>query len=235
VSGTLQLVKQGASGDPALDESQFMAETDDRGTYLDEGQSASIQISVYEKGGPVVTPVQLLAAQYDIGGNLITDASNQIVQFQDNAPPSGVVLPVQNNASSLQFSATQPGICYIFFYPFTEAPPPDPPPNGFNTPSDYYAIVRVLPFDNQLEKDTPDSKLTFDFIYNNVLMTYDVIYPVMSQVRNLHNKSVVDAMAEQLKFAISLDTFQSTLCMPITRELSAGKRKLLQRYVNLLP
>ncbi len=42
-------------------------------------------------------------------------------------------------------------------------------------------------------------------------------------------------MAEQLKFAISLDSFQSTLYMPITRELSAGKRKLIQRYVNLLP
>ncbi len=93
----------------------------------------------------------------------------------------------------------------------------------------------MLPFDDQLEKDTPDSKLNFDFIYNHVLVTYDVIYPIMSQVRNLHNKNVVDAMAEQLKFAISLDTIQSTLCMPITRELSAGKRKLLQRYVNLLP
>jgi hypothetical protein len=235
VSGTLQLVQQGAAGDPALDESQFVAETDGRGTYLDEGQSASIQISVYEKGGPVVTPVQLVAAQYDIDGYLITNPNNQIVQFPGNAPPYTVVLPVQNNASTLQFSATQPGICYIFFYPFAGGTPPVPPLTGFNTPSDYYAIVRVLPFDDKLEKDTPDSKLTFDFIYNNVLMTYDVIYPVMSQVRNLHNKNVVDAMAEQLKFAISLDNFQSTLCMPITRELSAGKRKLLQRYVNLLP
>ena len=45
----------------------------------------------------------------------------------------------------------------------------------------------------------------------------------------------VQAENPQLKFAISLDTFASTLYMPMTRELSAGKRKLLQRYVNLLP
>lgn len=235
VSGTLQLVQQGAAGDPALTESQFVAETDDRGTYLDEGQSASIQVAVYEKGGPVVTPVQLLAAQYDIDGYLITNPNNQIVQFPGNAPPYSVVLPVQNSASTLQISASQPGVCYIFFYPFTADTAPQPPITGFNSPSDFYAIVRVLPFDDALEKNTPDSKLTFDFVYNNVLMTYDVIYPVMSLVRNLHNKNVVDAMAEQLKFAISLDNFQSTLYMPITRELSAGKRKLLQRYVNLLP
>ena len=234
-SGTLQLVQQGATGDPALAESQFVAETDQRGTYLDQAQSTTIQISVYEKGGPVVTPVQLLAAQYDIGGNLITDTKKQIVQFQGNAPPDSVVLSVGNSAATLGFSAVQPGICYIFFYPFTGGQAPAAPATGFNSPSDFYAIVRVLPFDDQLEKNTPDSKLNFDFIYNQVLVTYDVIYPIMSQVRNLHNKNVVDAMAEQLKFAISLDTIQSTLCMPITRELSAGKRKLLQRYVNLLP
>jgi hypothetical protein len=234
-NGTLQLVQQGATGDPALAELQFVAETDDRGTYLDEGNSASIQISVYERGGPVVTPVQLLAAQYDINTNLITDTNNQIVQFQNGAPPTGVVLAVNNNASTVQFSAAQPGICYIFFYPFTGATPPAAPSSGFNSPSDFYAIVRVLPFDDALETNTPDSQLTFDFIYNNVLVTYDLIYPVMSLVRNLNNKNIVDAMAEQLKFAISLDTFESTLYMPITRELSAGKRKLLQRYVNLLP
>ncbi len=135
VNGTLQLVQQGATGDPALAESQFVAETDDRGTYLDEGASASIQISVYERGGAVVTPVQLLAAQYDINTNLITDTSNQIVQFQNGAPPNGVVLTVNNNASTLEFSAAQPGICYIFFYPFTGATPPAPPSSGFNTPA----------------------------------------------------------------------------------------------------
>jgi hypothetical protein len=232
--GTLQLVQQ-ATGDQALAESQFMAETDQRGTYLDEAQSTSIQIQVYEYGGPVVTSVQLLAAQYDINGSLITSTKDQIVQFQNNAPPTGVVLPVKNNASTLGFSAVQPGICYIFFYPFTGSLAPVPPDSGFNSPTDFYAIVRVLPFDDALNKNTPDGKLTFDFIYNQVLLTYDVIYPIMSLVRNLHNKNVVDAMAEQLKFAISLDSFQSTLYMPITRELSAGKRRLLQRYVNLLP
>jgi len=38
-----------------------------------------------------------------------------------------------------------------------------------------------------------------------------LIYPVMSLVRNLADRNVVEAMAEQLKFAISLDSFKSTL------------------------
>lgn len=54
-------------------------------------------------------------------------------------------------------------------------------------------------------------------------------------MRNLADLNVIEQIAEQLKFAVSLDTIESTLYMPITRDLSAGKRKLLQRFVNLLP
>jgi len=93
----------------------------------------------------------------------------------------------------------------------------------------------MLPFDDELERNTPDSQLSWAFIYTNVLRVFSLVYPVMSLVRDLSNRNVVTAMAEQLKYAVSLDTFESTLYMPITRDLSAGKRKLLQRWVNLLP
>jgi hypothetical protein len=231
-SGTLQLVQQGASGGPALLESQFMAETDQRGSYIDEGETKSITIRVYEKGATPTSSVQVLVAQYDINGDLITDQSKLILKL---VQPSSGVVPIANGAGTISFQPLQAGICYLFFYPFTGTTPPAPPSSGFNTPADFFAVVRALPFDNALEANTPDSKLSWSFIYNQVLETYDVIYPVMSQVRNLADRNVVDAMAEQLKFAISLDSFESTLYMPITRELSAGKRKLLQRYVNLLP
>jgi len=93
----------------------------------------------------------------------------------------------------------------------------------------------MLPFDDALERYTPDSMLSWTFVYSNVLRVFDLIYPIMSKVRNLADLNVIEQMAEQLKFAVSLDTFESTLYMPITRDLSAGKRKLLQRFVNLLP
>jgi len=230
-SGTLQLVQQG-SNTVALLEEDLLAESDERGTYVDEGDTGKITIRVYQKGGPPAANVQVLVAQYDVGGNLITKPADQIVEFT-NVPASGV-LNVKNGAATLEFRPLQSGICYPFFFPFVGTPP-TPPATGFGSPADFFAVIRTLPFDNALEKNTPDNKLSFTFIYNQVLQTYDVIYPIMSLVRNLHDKNVVDAMAEQLKFAISLDTFQSTLYMPITRELSAGKRKLLQRYVNLLP
>lgn len=228
IKGTLQLVQQGAKN-PALLESAFLAETDERGSYIDEGQTNTLNIRVYEKGATPKSAVSLLAAQYDTGGNLITTAADQIINL------TSAVLPVANGAATLSYQPVQSGCCFAFFYPFTGNTPPSPPASAFATPADFFAAIRVLPFDDELEKNTPDSELSFSFIYNRVLSTYDLIYPVMSLVRNLHDKNVVAAMGEQLKFAVSLDGFQSTLYMPITRELSAGKRALLQRYVNLLP
>jgi hypothetical protein len=232
-NGTLQLVAQGSTAPPALLESEFLAETDQRGTYVDEGETGNIAINVYQHGAAPTTPVQLLAAQYDNGGNLITDPADRIVSFT-GASATGV-LSVTDGVATLQFQPVQAGCCYVFFIPFTGSTPPQPPAQGFGSPSDFFCVIRALPFDNALESSTPDTQLSFSFIYNRVLSTYDLIYPVMSLVRNLHDKNVVTDMAEQLKFAISLDGFQSTLYMPITRELSAGKRKLLQRYCNLLP
>jgi len=231
--GTLQLVQKGSTSAPALLESTYLAETDERGSYIDEGETRSITIRVYEKGSLPTSSVSLLAAQYDINGALITDASNQIIRM--TGPSASGILTVTGGEATLQYQPVQSGCCYVFFYPFTGTTPPTAPDNGFATPADFFAAIRVLPFDDQLEQTTPDSQLSFSFIYNRVLSTYDLIYPVMSLVRNLHDKNVVAAMADQLRFAISLDGFQSTLYMPITRELSAGKRKLLQRYVNLLP
>src|SRR5260370_31565400 len=93
----------------------------------------------------------------------------------------------------------------------------------------------MLPFDDALERYTPDSSLSWSFIYRNVLRVFDLGYAIMPKVGNLHDLNVIEQMAEQIKFAVSVDSFESTLYMPITRDLSAGKRKLLQRFVNLLP
>ena len=72
-----------------------------------------------------------------------------------------------------------------------------------------------------------------EFHLLNVLRTFDHL-PAMSQVM-LGQPSGDGGMAVQIKAAVALSTFESTLYMPITRDLSAGKRRLLQRFINLLP
>lgn len=220
--------------EPVLQQVRFVAETDDWGVYVDEGETVPVTVKVTENGGPAKSAVRLWLQQYDSDGNLLSKPVVKILDPGGN-PISDNTVPVNAGVAQFSVGSLAEGSCFLAFYPFVDKKPATIPSSGFPLPTSFYCCVRMLPFDNALERNTPDSKLSWSFIYNNVLSVFDLIYPIMSVVRNLADRNVVEAMAEQLKFAISLDTFESTLYMPITRDLSAGKRKLLQRFVNLLP
>jgi hypothetical protein len=55
----------------------------------------------------------------------------------------------------------------------------------------------------------------------------------MSLILNLGDETTVDQNAAKIEYATSLQQFLTTLFMPITREMSAGKRDVLQRYLRL--
>jgi hypothetical protein len=246
-AGSLQLVQTDQSQSfPVLAQTQFVAETDDWGVYVDECQTPSVTIKVTENGAAPQPGLNLWFQQYDSNGNLL---DSPVVQVLDaNGKPASLVegntnggtlsgqsLPVSGGSVTLRVQSLAPGACSLSFYPYRGQPPSQIPTSAFPLPASFYCAIRMLPFDDALERYTPDSMLSWSFIYTNVLRVFDLVYPVMSKVRNLADLNVIEQMAEQLKFAVSLDTFESTLYMPITRDLSAGKRKLLQRFVNLLP
>ena len=106
-------------------------------------------------------------------------------------------------------------------------------PARFSTRKLPYLAVRVLPFDDELERQTPDSDLTFEFIYNHVLKVYDVVYPAMNQAVELKNAKAVAANADVIRAQLLLDPATSTEYVPASRDLSAGKRRLLLRFLGL--
>jgi hypothetical protein len=106
-----------------------------------------------------------------------------------------------------------------------------------------YFVCRVLPFDDGLSLQFADcwnatSPYTgqpqfnrmqaWNFIYTNILYLYDMLYPVMDQLMPLGNLDDVEAKINQRLSMISTEMLDSTLYMPVTRELSAGKRLVLQ-------
>lgn len=235
VLGALELAQPIPGGTlVALRQTVMSAESDDRCVYVDEGQTVTATIAVSANGVPATGGSKLLLAQYDSNGNLLAEPMLSVTDG-NGAPFAGNVVPVQAASVTIAIQSLLPGACYLAFYPFTDQPPKDIPQAGIPLPSTFYIAVRMLPFDDELERSTPDSQLSWAFLYTHVLRVFALVYPVMSLVRDLSNRNVVEGMAEQLKFAVSLDSFESTLYMPITRDLSAGKRKLLQRWVNLLP
>jgi hypothetical protein len=152
-----------------------------------------------------------------------------------------------------------PGFPVVAFYPFTgpTAPQPQPQvtfgggnPAAYNIGTAHFCNVRAMPADNGLLQEfvdcwngagsysgtPPYNRLqTWNFIYNNILYVYDALYPVMDQFMPLGTLEAVEAAVDQLVTMISEEWVgQSTLYMPVTRELSAAKRLILLTWGDLV-
>jgi hypothetical protein len=219
-SGTLSLRADTRNG-PAvlLVEQELTAVSDDCNIYLDEGDARSIALRVHERGRVSGRPVSVLVATYDAGMQHTGEVT---------------VLPVSSGGTAiLQIHADSPGYRHLSFTVFSGETPPTPP-TALPVGSAQFISIRTLPFDDKLEAETPDTALTWEFIYTNVLQTYDAIAPRMSTVIKLEDPDAVATFASRFKEVTSEQVFESRRYMPITRDLSRGKRKLLHRFCDLV-
>jgi hypothetical protein len=119
---------------------------------------------------------------------------------------------------------------------------PQPPAALFPPGPAFYATVRVLPFDStvpgefiDLWNSTHDPAQAWTFVYNNILYIYDMIFSVMLKYINLGSRDAVEKSTAAIAALIAKDAaVESTMAMPITRDLSAGKRTTLQLWLYLV-
>jgi hypothetical protein len=252
-SGTLAIEVQGQT---ALLEQSYTAQTDSRGIYLDENGQGEFDITVCRMGVP--SPgAGVLIAKYDETLSLISTDAPQLVNFTNGNRTTvtigGVSTVVtvftadENGIASVGIEAQSPGFPVLAFFPYTGDTLPQPPaallgPAGPLITSAFYATVRVLPFDAELPgkfidlwNATVDPEQAWEFIYNNVLYVYDMLFSVMLVYVNLGSRSAVEANIGGIWDMISDASAQdSTLAMPVTRDMSAGKRLALQLWIYLV-
>jgi hypothetical protein len=96
----------------------------------------------------------------------------------------------------------------------------------------YYINVRVLPDDSHYDQ-IPDVELTWEFMVEHFFRYYSLLYPIMNSYINFDDAQQTQAKAALIHAFVAEDWLASTLYMPITRELSAGKRRLVQRWAAL--
>jgi hypothetical protein len=273
--GTLVVRAVAATSPPktvdVLVEQPWSAQTDDRGIYLNEGQSKPFDVSVFFKGKRAPN-AKLLIAKYApaltsdptsyVGAPVLAIAANgpQIVDIT-NGPTTTVstdgTTPIRTNVTivdvdangvaHVNISAASAGLPVLMFYPFQAGSAPPQPHYEFDSatmPSgvSFYTTIRVLSFDDafvdqfvQLWNSTYDSAKAWDFVYSNILYLYDMIYPVMLRFVPLGNRQRVEAAIDQVLTLIAPSYFaESTLAMPITRDLSEGKRAVIQLWGGLV-
>jgi len=233
-NGTLELVQVGSST-VALAEEPITAETDQRGVYIDQTETQTITLNLYRQGEPATAaPIKVVVAQFTNQGNLITDEWALFVEVVDsngNPVPQNGTVTSSNGVVTLQVKSKQPGTCFLGFFPWEGDTAPTVPPAGFPDSDSFYAVCRTLPFDNQFASLPPDQAVDWNFVYDNVLRNYNLVYPLMSTIINLGSESDVTQNKQGIAAAIQAN-FSSTLAMPITREMSSGKRTLLLKYLQ---
>lgn len=256
-SGTGQLLQSGtiaiqAQGQTALLEQIYTAETDTRGIYLDQNGHAEFQVMVCQMGAP--SPgASVLLAQYDSNLNLVPSNQPQYVLFQNGnvqtIDAGGIDTVVttlatdQNGNATFVIGAVTPGFPVIGFFPYAEGDALPQPPSSFNFVDDaFYTTVRVLPFDDavpqtfvDLWNGNEDPAAAWNFIYYEILYVYDMLFNVMLEYVNLGSQQAVEQNLSGIWSAISQEyAVESTYAMPITRDMSSGKRLALQLWIYLV-
>ena len=262
-SGTKGLLESGAmaiqvqqSGKPvtALQEQQFSAQTDSRGIYLDQGQQTDFVVGVYDWGAPS-SGTNVLIAQYDQSLTLIPTQATPLVTFTNGQQSVITANGVTTNVTMLTsdetgivtpgIAAASPGFAVLAFYPYTTSfPNVLPSLFGQIQPITYafYATVRVLPFDDALPQQfvdlwngTQNQTQAWQFLYNEILYLYDMLFNVMLEFVNLGSENAVKGSISTIWTLTSAEyAEESTMAMPITRDMSAGKRLTLQLWIYLV-
>jgi hypothetical protein len=252
-SGTLAIQAQGQA---ALVEQVLTAETDRRGIYLNQNEQARFDVQVCQSGTPAAG-VNLLVARYDSSLSLVQTDGAQLVDFMNGEQqtitvPNGsgpaittgvtVLTTDSNGIATVGIAAQSPSFPVLGFFPYTGDTLPEPPP-GFNFTDDaFYTTVRVLPFDNDVPSQfvdlwntTHDPAQAWSFVYNEILYVYDMLFSVMLEYVDLGNQQAVESSVAAIGRVTSPTLVpESTSAMPITRDMSAGKRNALQLWLFLV-
>jgi hypothetical protein len=240
--GTLELFSQKV-GFVALQEADLVPAIDQLGFYLNQGRACQeFELKVLRRGQLVQEPVQLKFEQY-IMTNIHRLDKKAILPTKEGSSEAKKALPeeyiveikadrIQDDLITLKpggvcrvtLKGIKPGTCIIRFVD-AQRPAPDFR-RKFTTSS--FINVRVFPHDYY----DPDAELTFNFIYQEVLRYFYLLYSPHDSPHHpfdFQKEDEVRAAAEEIKEHISKEIWDVDY-MPRTRDLSEGKRDLLLRW-----
>jgi hypothetical protein len=241
-SGSLRL--RDASGTVLLQEVEVpLVVTDDPAVYMDLEKvdggyraEGTARLRVFSKGKPIEEPVKLTLQRFsDVQKAGTANSVDPLVvtacEIEEDPgetvevtvpPPGELAVPLSADAAGCyKLRIVAQGMVADYK----------------NSPSwavEYFTSFRVLPYDDY--SSVPDAQVTFEYVYREVFNYYAILHPVMSTIipwgpeNTPHDPQRVAQFAALIREAIDERRLGTALQMPITRELSAGKRELLKRW-----
>lgn len=222
--------------------------------------TATVTIRVFDRGVPVQTETKIniehwmcakdqinpskpqipVPSRYFSIAGAVAQPDTQYANAPGNPPNISVItdqvtVPANSNGTlTLTLSGIRSGTSIIRF---VDPGIPAVPPN-FCWDNCSYSCIRILPFDDY--RSYTDAQIdNWPFMYANFFNYFALLYPVMSHVIPWgpndapNNPDMVKNFASQMRIFTDPANWNTTIYMPITRDLSAGKRALLWRWCAL--
>lgn len=80
--------------------------------------------------------------------------------------------------------------------------------------------------------ELPTEGLTWDYVYENVLRYFYVIFPAMSMRIPLNDENTIKATGDVILQRVSRQYRATTLCMPLTRAMSPERVEILEKFID---
>ncbi|MFZ4965533.1 MULTISPECIES: hypothetical protein [Pseudomonas] len=218
-------------------------------TAIDTGIEADQGIPItYQQYLPTAASVSLapsLAFDKAIAmQGTLQDPKNSVVNYS--------VTQIQTDANGIALLTAKgqaPGFPTLRFF-VQEGKQPPKIPFSFNYTeayTDFLAPLRLLPLEPQLEQDfvnewnkiyqNASARIVIwdTFIYPRILQPFYYLYPIMSKYMPLNSLERIEGAVDQLIVLISKEyQEESTLSMPITRDMSQSRRAVLELWAQAL-
>ncbi|NIJ44605.1 hypothetical protein FHR24_001044 [Wenyingzhuangia heitensis] len=214
--------------------------SDDRGIYINPNETKNLNFNITKQGQQVTEDLhvdivfsdsgQLAAAfnQYTEMNVGFSDKSGNPINFTlldantNTYKGSTIIKASEAKAFQLNTNWIQAGLKQVSLTI-----------NGAES-ANYYMVVRTYPNDDY--STLPETqKFTWDFVYSEVLRYYYIVFPAMSMRLPLNNEVLISQQVYQvIKQRVSKPYENTTLLMPITRDMSPGKVKLLTDYFDYI-
>ena len=177
--------------------------------YLDEGETAALDVMVLDRG---VTA----GAGIDVAMTDFTSSAGSSTTQQTNV----------RGVATFPLTATTGQVEGYMFVPGSGAPSPQ-----FNQQINTYVYIRTRPSDDNIAKLPP----TWANVRKFVLRNWQAMAPCMDNWLDLGNPEQVKSFAAMLRRLTDKANFEAFRFMPVTRDMTAGQRALLYAFLDGAP
>jgi hypothetical protein len=194
------------NGQVLLAESALRAIPVHANNYLDEGETNRLDVLVLDRGRPAGAGIKVTMSNPDASTAASVTATTDMRAV--------ATFPLRGTTGQVEGFILTPGQAT--------------PATRIDPQTTTYVYVRTLPADTDIAALAP----SWENVHGRVLRNWQAMAPCMDNWLDLGNPDQIKSFAAILRRLTDKANFDSLLFMPVTRDMTAGQRSLLYKFLD---